>query len=267
MRLLRLCLLPAILLPLRCGAAPPEPEPGPETRVGYDAYAAGLNVLTLRASFAIGAQAYRVHLVLDTAGVFGALLHMHSDSTSTGTFEGTSVRPGRYYSWGDTRGRRRITQIDYDGDEPKLVQLVPPTSEDARDPVPPAQTVGTIDSLSAMAELIRLVAGTGRCDGTARLYDGRRLSELTAHTAGREVLEATGRSSFSGPALRCDFEGRQLAGFVHDADEAELRRVQHGSAWLAPLVPGGPVVPVRISFQTRWFGQATMYVTAPSPAG
>ncbi len=236
---------------------------GTGTRVGYAAYAAGLNVLALQAEFAIGPRAYRMRLVLDTAGVFGAVVHSHSESTVQGSFEGEAARPSRFYSWGDTRGRRRITQIDYAGGQPTVVQQVPPPDAEERDPVPVAQTAGTIDSLSATAELVHMVAGTGRCDGTARLYDGQRLSELTAHTVGQEVLPASDRSSFAGPALRCDFEGRQLAGFVHDVDEATLRQVQHGSAWLAPLVPGGPVVPVRISFQTRWFGQATMYVTAP----
>lgn len=260
----RCLLLPLLLLPLRPVAA--QPAPGAETRVGYAAYAAGLNVLALQAAFAVGPEAYRVRLVLDTAGMFGMVVHSHSDSTANGTFSGERARPERFYSWGDTRGRRRVTQIDYPGGQPKLVQQVPPPNEEEREPVPPARTADTVDSLSAMALLIHMVASTGRCDGSVQLYDGQRLSELSAHTAGREVLEASSRSSFAGPALRCDFEGRQLAGFVRDADEAELKRVQHGSAWLAPVVPGGPVVPVRISFQTRWFGQATMYVTAPTAA-
>jgi len=41
----------------------------------------------------------------------------------------------------------------------------------------------------------------------------------------------------------------------------------HGSAWLAPFLPGTPALPVRISFQTRWFGVATMYLTSAAPAG
>jgi hypothetical protein len=33
-----------------------------------------------------------------------------------------------------------------------------------------------------------------------------------------------------------------------------------GTAWFASLVPGGPKIPVRIAFHTRWFGEATMYL-------
>ena len=92
-------------------------------------------------------------------------------------------------------------------------------------------------------------------------FDGRRLSSLEAHTVGEEVLPKTDRSSFEGPALRCDFEGRQLGGFVHDDDLNVLRRPQHGSAWFASLAPGAPPVPVRITFSTRILGAATMYLT------
>ena len=128
----------------------------------------------------------------------------------------------------------------------------------------PADQAGTIDSVSAMAQLVRQVNATGRCEGHSRTFDGRRLAELTARTAGREVLEQTGRSSFAGPALRCDFEGRQLAGFRLDADRAARRSApRRGTAWFAAATPGGPMIPVRIQFEMDLIGNLTMYLAAP----
>ena len=114
-----------------------------------------------------------------------------------------------------------------------------------------------------MAQLVRQVNATGRCEGRSRTYDGRRLAELTARTAGREVLEQTSRSSFAGPALRCDFEGRQLAGFRLDADRTAAQRPRRGTAWFAATTPGGPMIPVRIQFETDLIGNLTMYLAAP----
>ena len=154
-----------------------------------------------------------------------------------------------------------MTQIDWRNGSPVISQLIPPV-EAERDPVPPEEQAHTIDSLSAMAVLLREVTQSGRCEGTMNTFDGRRLSALAAHTVGEEVLPPTDRSIFQGKALRCDFEGRQLGGFVHDTDIEELRRPQHGSAWFASLSPGAPPVPVRISFTVRRLGETTMYLTA-----
>ena len=229
--------------------------------VAYVAYAAALPVLRLHASYAIGQAAYEVKLTFDTAGVFGIVLHAHVDSTATGLLADGRARPSRYYAVGDMRGRPHVTQIDYAAGVPRVVQLAPPLKDD-NEPVPEALQLGTIDSLSAMAELVDSVARTGRCDGTQRTFDGRRLSELSARTVGEETLAPTGRSTFSGRALRCDLEGRQVAGFAKDADRDSAARPLHGSAWFASLAPGTPAVPVRISFETRFFGAATAYLVA-----
>jgi len=118
-----------------------------------------------------------------------------------------------------------------------------------------------MDTLSALAQLMRRVETDGRCETSVRTYDGRRVLEVTAQTGAREELAPSGRSMFHGQALRCDFEGSELAGFLFGEDDPEHRRPLHGSAWLAPVLHDAPPLPVRIAFQTRWFGWATMYLT------
>jgi hypothetical protein len=113
-----------------------------------------------------------------------------------------------------------------------------------------------------MVELIRQVSTTGRCDGQETVFDGRRLGALEVRTAGQQLLEPTGRSSFSGTALRCEFVGRQTGGFMLDAERSTLEQPHTGTAWFAPLQPGGPMVPVRVAFRTRWLGDATLYLAA-----
>ena len=98
-----------------------------------------------------------------------------------------------------------------------------------------------------------------------RTYDGRRAVEIEAHTAGVELLETSSRSSFAGKTLRCDFSGRMLSGFKFGDDREHDSKPMQGSAWLAPVVAGGPPLPVRMTFETRWFGDAIMYLTGISP--
>ena len=225
----------------------------------YSAYAAGLNVLEVTADFSVKADRYRVRVDFHTTGAFGMVVHADSRSEVSGRFVGGRAVPERYYSSGYLRGDLHVTQVDYRDGQPVITQMVPP-AESEREVVPPGEQRDTIDTLSAMAELIHQVSTTGQCGGKVRTFDGRRLSVLEAKTEGEQALERTGRSSFAGMTTRCGFVGQQIGGFELDQDRAALARPQVGTAWFAAVTPGGPKVPVRIAFRTRWFGEATMYL-------
>ncbi len=247
-----------ILFGLTLSAQPALAQPTPVT-LHYAAYITGLKMIDVEASVALAPQSYRLAVGYRLTGIVGALFSGDAVTTVQGRFVGDAAVPIDFLSTGHFRGEPRTTQIEWHDGNPVITQMIPPDDTE-RDPVPPADRLHTIDSLSAMAVLLRRVGSTGRCDGQVRTFDGRRLSELQAHTVGEETLAATSRSLFQGTALRCDFEGRQLAGFLRDADQSALRRPQRGSAWFARLTPGAAPVPVRISFNLRSFGDATMYL-------
>ena len=249
------------------GATPPAPGAplgAAQLHVDYDTYAAGLDVVRLRAGFGLDATRYRMALAYHTTGLAGLFLRGHQVSTVEGVWDSGLPEPVRFFGDGYWRGEPRRTLIDYQKGLPLIREMQPPNDAE-REPVPPELQRNTVDTLSAVALLMRRVADSGRCEASVRTYDGRRVAEIAARTVGEEVLPQTGRSSFSGDALRCDFDGRMLAGFLHGTDAARDSRLQHGSAWLARVIPGGPPVPVRMTFETRWFGTATMYMTGAGP--
>jgi hypothetical protein len=227
----------------------------------YQTYAAGLELMDVETALTSTHADYQASLQVRTTGMVGFFLHGHQSSTVRGQWRGIEAIPSRFVGQGSWSGTDRLVDIAYDHGQPSVRQLVPP-NEDEREPVPPSLQTNTIDTLSALMQLVRVVADTGRCDTTVRTYDGRRAIALEARTSGQETLPPTGRSSFAGQALRCDFSGRMLAGFRFAEDRARASQPMHGSAWLAPVTAGGEKLPVRITFQTRWFGDATMYLTA-----
>ena len=250
-----------VLLPL----GPADAQTAEQVHASYDVYALGVPVAALQAGFALGPRDYRIDLAYHTTGLIGAMFSGHQTTSVQGAWQGDRPEPLRFAGDGYWRGEARQFVIDYQDGNPTIRRLIPPNDEE-REPVPAALQDGSIDTLSAIAMLLRRVAHTGKCESRALTFDGRRAAEIVARTAGQELLEPTSRSSFTGYALRCDFEGHMVAGFMRDADQAALRRPQHGSAWLARIAPGAPLVPVRISFETRWFGPATMYLTG-MPSG
>jgi hypothetical protein len=228
-------------------------------RMSYAVYAAGLNVMVIDARAILGPDGYRVDVGYHTTGLFGMLMPARIDSFVQGVWAGGMPAPVRYASWGMVRGQERRATLDYVDGHP-VVTTLEPSDDGEHERVPPALREG-FDSLSAMAYLVRRVAESGACDGDLRLFDGRRAMEITSRTGGTEKLAPDYRSEFSGEALRCNFVGRQLAGFSRDVDAKERTRTHESQAWLARVVPGEPALPVRISFETRFFGHATAFLT------
>jgi hypothetical protein len=260
--------LPAVFAALLLAAlpAPSHARAGeaPPLDLHYVAYVAGFHVIYLDVTADLRPDGYRLDTEYRTAGVYGALFSGDVHSDVQGDWAGLLPRPRRFAASGVWHGGPRRTLIDYVDDQP-LVRALAPPNEAERAPVPPAEQRDTIDTLSAVIRLIRQVNATGRCDGEARVFDGRRLSRIVVRTAGEETLAPDSRSSFAGPTLRCDFEGRQLGGFMLDEDEAEMRKPHLSTAWLARPRPDLPIVLVRLVFEVHWFGHATMYLTAAAP--
>ncbi|MBN8875562.1 MAG: DUF3108 domain-containing protein [Rhodospirillales bacterium] len=231
-----------------------------ELRAEYRTYAAGLPVAEVEAGFGLGPWTYQMRMVYRTTGLVGFFYHGHQFNQVDGTWQDGAPVPREFQGVGEWHGEPRVARIDYQDGKPVVRALVPP-NEGEREPVPPALQANTIDSLSAIADLIHQVATTGRCEATVHTYDGRRATEVSARTDGPEVLAPSSRSSYAGSALRCSFRGELVAGFRLAGDRAADRKPLHGVAWLAQVAPNTPPIPVRMSFETRWFGDVTMYLT------
>jgi Protein of unknown function (DUF3108) len=248
-----------VALGLTCLAAPASAQVA-QVQLAYDTYAAGIEVMQMHAFFGLGPWNYRIDLEYHTTGLAGVLYRGRQTNAVRGMWHGDQAMPLEFSGEGVWRGHERRTLIDYGQAIPQVRVLEPP-QETEREPIPAELQLHTMDTLSGLAQLMRRVAQDHTCETEVHTYDGRRVLDIVARTGGEERLDATGRSTFSGPALRCDFEGREIAGFLFGEDDAEHRRPLRGSAWLAPLLPHAPPLPVRIAFQTRWFGLATMYLT------
>jgi hypothetical protein len=225
----------------------------------YVGYVLGLPVCDLDMAAFFQPEAYRLTLSFRLIGAPSLLYHAQGQTEVNGQFHGLRAAPQDLTSTGRYGGVPHVTRIAWHGSVPIIEQMVPKMETD-RELVPQAMQVNTIDTLSAIAALIHQVDRTGKCDSTSRIYDGVRLSELVARTASTDMLPTTDRSSFHGPALRCDLTARMLAGFLRDDDNATARRPKHATLWLARLAPDQPPRPVRIGFHAEATPDATLYL-------
>jgi hypothetical protein len=229
----------------------------------YELYAAGLHVADVQTGFVLGPNTYQMHLAYHTTGLASLFAHGNSDSVANGIWYGNSVAPQRFLAEGSQKGNPRLTDIEFAGGMPVVRRLVPADANE-RQPVPEALKDGSVDMLSAMSDLMHIAARTGGCDRELRTYDGHRVLRLDSHTMGQEMLTPNHGSQFNGSALRCDFSSVPIAGAkIGDAADARPFR---GSIWLASPFAAAPNMPVRMAFQTRWFGEAVMYLMSAQSA-
>ncbi|MBR0664260.1 DUF3108 domain-containing protein [Roseomonas hellenica] len=256
-------LLATLLLTL-----PGRPEAAP-VDLTYTVYAAGLRIMEVTARLDLGDDRYRIEATTRTVGAAALFARSTQVTMVEGGWRGPEPVPRRYRADGTLRGEPRHVHIDFDGRRPLLRRVEPP-NEVEREAVPEAMLPGSVDALSALARMMRLAGMEGSCDARASTFDGRRLQAWRSRTEGVERL--TVRSiRFDGTVLRCGFEGRVVAGFRNGDPRGDAARPFGGTAWLGTVSPFLPPVPVRLEFDTRWFGTAraelegvaTPPVTAP----
>jgi hypothetical protein len=246
----------ALLLPAAAAAQP--------VQARYEVHALGSVLLELEARFDLTEAAYRIETAFRTRGLAAVIVPAEHVSRAQGAFAGQGAAPAAFVSEGTWRGNRRRIVMDWTNRDPRVVDLVPDDAADDREPVPEALKRGTVDILSAFAALTRQVGRAGHCDLTAALYDGRRRSDVATRSEGRELIRPW-RNAWHGEALRCGYEGRQVAGFRRDQDRARQEEPQRGTAWVAAPYAGAPPIPVRIDIPTRWFGTVTAVLLGAEP--
>jgi len=232
---------------------------GRHIRLSYMLYGHGFHVLDVVVDLRLTPQAYSVQLNDHTTGFLGMMMHTNVTSTATGRFVPDGVQPIRFTSAGYSRGAQRNTVLDYIDGNPVVRVLTP--AEPKRDPVDISRTKGSMDTLSAIADMVHQVQVGSRCDGKALIFDGLRLTDVRSVTIGQQTVPSDGRSSYGGTALRCDFVSQEIGGFLHNEDEAKMRQPQHGTAWVSQILPGAPALPVRIMFENPKLGMATMFLS------
>jgi hypothetical protein len=236
----------------------------------YVVIAAGVTVLEVEVLLDLRREGYRLRTESRTRGIASLLGRGEQATEAEGGFRGTEPLPARYRTEGVWRGALRHIGLDYPPGAagPVLRVLEPREAPGEREPVAPELRRGTLDPLSALVKLSRAVAETGRCDGTAAVFDGRRRSDVAVRTAGRDLLPPRrwGGEAWSGEALRCGLEWRQVAGFHTRQDQEERGRVNTGLAWIAPAWAGGPPVPVQAELPVRWLGTLHLYLVRAAPA-
>lgn len=222
----------------------------------YELHAAGLRALEATFTFDVDGPNYRIEVRTRTRGVVGFFANSNQLTVTEGVWQGDQVRPRRYRANGTFRGQPRVVSMDWRPDgQPVVGALEPTNAAETREDVAPNLLPGTVDALSAIVQLSRVVAETGRCESRIRLYDARRLTQVTVRTAGTEPVPNDWGDGLQGQALRCVLETTLLSGLRTDQDQTRAREPVQTTAWITRAAENAPPVPFRIELASRWWGR------------
>lgn len=253
----------ALLSGAPCAYAAPSANAPLEAQ--YSVFTHGLHVANVVATYQLQPWGYGVTTELQAGGLMSWFLRMNVRSTASGRFDNGQIDPVSYDSSGFSRGANRHIAVQYRGGVPAVTIHTPPETD--RDPVPEAQLPHAIDTLSAMALLLDSMEKTGKCDGEAHVFDGIRLTAMQSHGPVQTTVPDDDGEFYHGPALRCDFIGQQIAGFVtHSSHLADMQKARPGAAWFQNL-PGIGMVAVRIEFDHPKLGHLIGVLRSPPIQG
>jgi hypothetical protein len=219
----------------------------------YTARLRGVPLLDITYCLRLDAGRYAAAISARTLGLAEMLVHGRAAGHVAGTIDGSRVKPAAYAEYGRLSGQDYVVVIDYPDGNPVLRLEKPPQIKD-RLPIPPADLPGAIDGLSAITLETLVATQTGACQGQALVYDGHQLRRGTTQTAGREPLKLGAGVPITGPALKCQTESVMLAGFKRGDPVASQSKPRHSTAWLGPVVAGGPDLPLRLVFDADFLG-------------
>lgn len=248
------------LLSLICVPAWAEDQAG-QVETSYRIYTHGFHVANAEADYRLMPWGYGIKTHLTAGGLLGWLVRMDINTIASGKFDGENIVPLQYDSQGYSRGMQRHIAITYRDHTPVITTLSP--EENDRDPVGDDLRHDTIDTLSAAALLINSMQKDGKCNGSANVFDGLRLTAMEVHGPVSTTLPDGMAEFMKGPVLRCDFSGHQTAGFMKHSHHLEQWKAVHpGAAWFENFPGIGPVA-VRIEFEHPKIGKFTAILESP----
>jgi hypothetical protein len=254
----------AVVVLLLAGGAPRAEVPS-ALELEYKAYFGGMHALSFQAWVGLGAEGYRAQVRLRSDGLLAKLVEFSLDAETAGLASAGGLQPQRFNVTSQWReSDERLVEISYAENGTAALRVEPPAEEDDRDEVPEALRRDTLDPISAVLQLVRQLARSGRCEDEVAVFDGRRRYDVITHDLGETVLEANDVSPYGGPAISCGVSFRTIAGFWRSAqgqqsDEAVVE------VFLAPMTASTPPVPVRIHAKNA-FGALRIHLVAARPA-
>ncbi len=235
----------------------------------YGIYAGGFRALDASLTMGVGQKAYDMELAASTQGFIGTLFPWKGSYNTEGEARNGALIPATYTARSTWRNNLKLTRMNYAPDGTVVKMTVEDGGKTTDDKVDNSLARDSMDMLTGTLAALQNVKNTNKCSGKFPVFDGKRRFNIALKDDGREVLEASQYSAFSGEALRCTLTVEPVAGFKPKDQKRGWMAVQnHTEAhhklptlWLARVKGSNQVVPVRMEIASD-YGSVVAHLTS-----
>lgn len=208
------------------------------------------------------ARGYAVRSNARAEGVMDWFVDYDLDIISIGAITPFGLRPLRYDSANKDGKKNRHVIVEFSPSE-VVVSVTPKYGDWGFPPTNKVQMLEAVDPLSAIMELTLRAEATmsNPCGGPMRVFDGKQRYDLRLKFVQRLNWKS---KAYTGPALKCDLEYVEIAGFKNKTAEEKAkdkRDMQWSNIILAELNGGALTPPIKIEGRSKKRGKMTVQAT------
>jgi len=226
----------------------------------YDIYAGGIKILAAELNMSNGKDSYAMNLNAHTQGFIGALFPWSAEYNTSGVNKDGKLQPTSYEKSDTWRGGTKVTKMKYD----EKGQVVKSTVEEGQNvteaSVDKLLSGNAVDVLTGVLNMMQIVKNSNECNGKVEVFDGKRKFNINLKNEGKEKIEPSRYSIFSGEAIKCDLTVEPIAGFKEKDKNRGWMAVQNHSEehnrlptiWLASTEKSAQLIPVRLQLNSTY---------------
>lgn len=201
-----------------------------------------------------GDEGYWVEGTARTEGFLNLFFQWHGLARTEGRFASRERKVLLHRHEGHFDGKSRFTKVFWEAERGSVpeTETEPDPDEEEVTPVAREMTKQTEDPFTVLLGMLDKARISDRCEGKARVWDGRRRYDLLIEHAGIEMIPPDRPWSYSGPAIACHWRVEKIGGFRRDAGKWQAKReMERRVVYLADWGFGHPV-PVRAEIETSY---------------
>jgi hypothetical protein len=223
-----------------------------EGRFSYSGYIGGLKIGTSSVDVASDNSKYAVELKMKTGGVIGWFVEWLHRSSAFGLVQDQGnfpLSPNAYRNQSVWEEKERLLQVIFSSGTANILFANPhPIDDERREPIPEKKRQNTVDPLTALIGVGRMIEEKGTCKSNFDIFDGRRLFQLRIEDKGLVKTSQSRFAPFGGDARRCDFTFKQMAGFKRLKEQ----KPNKGSFYFRHVSEHAVMMPIKVKAESNY---------------